>query len=245
MKKTLVWILTLVLFLGCLPTAQAENDVSVYDVLTELIDGRTFSMVVTAEAEGTLAETIAQYGTVTCTLAQVDGQIVLRATCEGEAYLTATADAQTVSLETNLLENGTQSFDWAALEPSVKQEPGSILIQMTGPDHELIRFSCDVSGSDPEDCDLEISIGYITGPGNVHSLWDGVYTHGGEAEREFYFSYSEEEYALFGEGTALLERAEDGGLTITRDEELTVSYNDDELGTVAVHAVLTVTPQEA
>ena len=111
---------------------------------------------------------------------------------------------------------------------------------MTGPDHELIRLTCSVSGSSPDDCQVEIDIGYITGPGNVHSLWDGITCNGSETSREFFFTFSEEEYGIAGEGTVDCQETEDGGLVITRDEECIVTYQEDELGAVIFHSVLSI-----
>lgn len=240
MKKLFALLLASLLLLSVLPVAFAEDAPSVYDALVSLVNGRTFTLTVSAEADGELADVIARYGTVTCTLRQDGDRLLLNAACEGEAFLNVTADAEGLAFETNLLENNAQNYTWASLEPSVKLDGGRFEVSMTGPDHELIRFSCSIDGESPDDYYAEIQVGFITGPGNVHSLWDGLSAHEGEAAREFYFSFSEEEYALEGEGAESVERADDG-LTITRDEELTVTYNEDELGTVAIHAVLTVT----
>ena len=238
MRKTMVLLLALVLVFTGSAAAQAES--TVYDLLSRLVAGRMFTLTVSAEAEGSLAETIQQYGTVTCTLGTEAGGIVLNASCEGKAYLTARATAEEVSFETNLFENGAFRSSWAALEPAVTAGNGEISIRMTGPDHELITFSCKVTGTDPADCEVEIHIGFITGPGNVHSLWDGITSRDGEAGREFYFTFSEEEYALEGEGAAVAETGGDGALVVTRDEELTVLHNEEELGTVMFRSVLTV-----
>lgn len=238
MKKTAVLLLALVLALTASVPALAEN--TVYALLAGLIPDGGVTLTVYAEADGDLAELIRTYGTVTCSLALEAGEVVLNASCEGEAYLTACATAEEVSFETNLIENGTFRSSWAALEPTVTAEAGEFSIRMTGPDHELITFSCKVTGTDPADCEVEIHIGFITGPGNVHSLWDGITSRNGEAGREFYFTFSEEEYALEGEGAAATETEENGALTVTRDEELTVLHNEEELGTVLFHSVLTV-----
>ena len=241
MKKMFSVLLCVLLLLTAQPAAFAEEP-SVYDALMSFVDGREFSLTVRAEteAEGRLADMLSAYGTIRATLRQEGDELLLHAACEGDAYLKLTANAETVSFETNLLENGRQSYAWSALEPSVILDGERFEVSMTGPDHELIRFSFEISAESAEEYDLEIQIGYITGPGNVHSLWDGVGCHGGESSREFYFSFSEEEYAVEGDGVEILNRAADGGLTITRDDEYTVTYLDDELGNVSVHTVLEV-----
>ena len=124
--------------------------------------------------------------------------------------------------------------------PEVSADKNEVSVRMTGPDHELITFSCKIIGSEPADCTAEVHIGYITGPGNVHSLWDGITSHEGKAGREFYFTFSEEEYAIEGEGTTAMRTAEDGMTFIDRDEECLVTYNEDELGTVTFHSTLAI-----
>jgi hypothetical protein len=221
--------------------AQAESAESVYDVLTHLMNGRTFTLTVTAESEAEeLANVIAQYGAVTCTLRQENDEILLTTACDGDAYLTAAATKEGVRFDTNLIENGTFSSNWAALVPVISQEADKFSVTMTGPDHELIRFTCKVSGTMPDDCQVEIDIGYITGPGNVHSLWDGITNAGSETIREFYFTFSEEESGLEGEGTTLTETAEDGSVTITREETCALTYQEDEAGEITFRSVLTI-----
>lgn len=238
MKKWTALLLTLLLMASV--CAQTENIPTVYDTLVSLIDGRQFTLTVTAEGSEELADVIAPYGTVTCVLHQENGQITLTASCEGDAYLNAWATAEAVRFDTNLLENGSFTCDWAALEPKLSVEAGQISVTMTGPDHELISFSCKVKGDDPADCEAEIHIGFITGPGNVHSLWDGITNKDGETSREFYFTFSEEEYAIEGEGTNTVETAEDGSMILFREEECTVTYNEDEIGTVTFRSTLTI-----
>ena len=215
MKKMFALLLMILFLGGCF--AQAESAESVYDVLTHLMNGRTFTLTVTAESEAEeLANVIAQYGAVTCTLRQESDEILLTAACGGDAYLNATATKDGVRFDTNLIENGTFSSDWAALAPVITREAGMFSVTMTGPDHELIRFTCKASGESPDDCQVEIDIGYITGPGNVHSLWDGITNEDGKSSREFYFTFSEEEYGMECEGASSTETAEDGSLIITR-----------------------------
>ena len=217
----------MILFLGgCF--AQAESAESVYDVLTHLMNGRTFTLTVTAESEAEeLANVIAQYGAVTCTLRQESDEILLTA-------------AYGVRFDTNLIENGTFSSDWAALAPVITREAGMFSVTMTGPDHELIRFTCKASGESPDDCQVEIDIGYITGPGNVHSLWDGITNEDGKSSREFYFTFSEEEYGMECEGASSTETAEDGSLIITREETGVLTYQEDELGEIIFRSTLTI-----
>jgi hypothetical protein len=113
-------------------------------------------------------------------------------------------------------------------------------VTMTGPDHELIRLTCSVSGSSPDDCQVEIDIGYITGPGNVHSLWDGITCNGSETSREFFFTFSEEEYGMECEGTSTIGTADDGSTVITREETGILTYQEDELGEITFHSVMTI-----
>lgn len=230
----------MILFLGgCF--AQAESAESVYDVLTHLMSGRTFTLTVTAESEAEeLANVIAQYGAVTCTLRQENDEILLTAVCDGDAYLNATATKDGVRFDTNLIENGTFSSDWAALVPVITRAVGMFSVTMTGPDHELIRFTCKASGESPDDCQVEIDIGYITGPGNVHSLWDSITNEDGKSSREFYFTFSEEEYGMECEGASSTETAEDGSLIITREETGVLTYQEDELGEIIFRSTLTI-----
>lgn len=221
--------------------AQAESVESVYDVLSQLMNGRTFTLTVTAESEAEeLANTIAQYGAVTCTLRQENDEILLAAACDGDAYLNAAATKEGLRFDTNLIENGTYAGDWADLAPVITREEGLFSVTMTGPDHEMIRFTCKVSGEAPDDCQVEIDIGYITGPGNVHSLWDGITNEGSETSREFYFTFSEEEYGMECEGASTTESAEDGSLIITREETGVLTYQEDELGEITFRSTLTI-----
>ncbi len=231
----------LLVFLLLSASAHAENVPGVYDVLSGLMNGREFTLTVEARSDTeALAEVIARYGTVVCALRQEDDEIKLSVTCDGDAYLTAAATKTLIRFDTNLLENGAFSSDWAALEPQVSAEEDRISVTMTGPDHELIRFSCQVTGTDMDDCGVTIDIGFITGPGNVHSLWDGITNAGSETIREFYFTFSEEEYGLEGEGTTLTETAEDGSVTITREETCALTYQEDEAGEITFRSVLTI-----
>ena len=110
MKKMFALLLMILFLGGCF--AQAESAESVYDVLTHLMNGRTFTLTVTAESEAEeLANVIAQYGAVTCTLRQENDEILLTAACDGNAYLNATATKDSVRFDTNLIENGTFSSD--------------------------------------------------------------------------------------------------------------------------------------
>ena len=239
LKKMLALLLALLLLGVCF--AQAESAESMYDVLTHLMNGRTFTLTVTAESEAEeLANVIAQYGAVTCTLRQENDEILFTAACDGDAYLNAAATKEGVRFDTNLIENGTFSSNWAALVPVISQEADKFSVTMTGPDHELIRFTCKVSGTTPDDCQVEIDIGYITGPGNVHSLWDGMTNDSGETSREFYFTFSEEEYGLECEGASTTESAEDGSLIITREETGVLTYQEDELGEITFRSTLTI-----
>ena len=238
MKKIAAWLTALLLL--CPLMTRAESAAPVYDALRALMNGRQFTLTVSAEAEGELAETAAAYGTVTCRLWQEEDQILLQAACEGDAYLNAAATAQGVRFDTNLIENGTFSSNWAALVPVISQEADKFSVTMTGPDHELIRFTCKVSGTTPDDCQVEIDIGYITGPGNVHNLWDGIANEGGETSREFFFTFSEEEYGMECEGTSIVETAEDGSVTLTREETGVLTYQEDELGEITFHSTLTI-----
>ena len=236
MKKTTVLLLALMFMFS----ASAKAESPVYGLMTRLLAGREFSLTVSAEADGDLADIAARYGQAVCTLRQENDRIILSASCEGEAYLNAIFTEEGVSVDTNLIENGVYQTAWAALMPEVSADKNEVSVRMTGPDHELITFSCKIIGSELADCTAEVHIGYITGPGNVHSLWDGITSHEGKAGREFYFTFSEEEYAIEGEGTTAMRTAEDGTTFIDRDEECLVTYNEDELGTVTFHSTLAI-----
>ena len=74
MKKMFALLLMILFLGGCF--TQAESAESVYDVLTHLMNGRTFTLTVTAESEAEeLANVIAQYGAVTCTLRQENDEM--------------------------------------------------------------------------------------------------------------------------------------------------------------------------
>ena len=239
LKKMLALLLAMLLLSMC--CAQAENDESVYDVLTHLINGRTFALTVSAESEAEdLANVIARYGTVTCTLHQESDAILLTADCDGEAYLHVAATKDGVRFDTSLMENGAFSGTWADLKPVITQEANMFSVTMTGPDHEMIRFTCRVSGTSPDDCQVEIDIGYITGPGNVHSLWDGITNAEGKSNREFFFTFSEEEYGIVCEGTSSVETAQDGSTILTREETGSLTYQEDELGEIIFHSSLVI-----
>ena len=232
------FVLLLALFLMVSAAARAEQ--TVYDVLNGLMGDREFTLTVSAEAEGSLADIAAKYGRADCSLRRENGGIRLSVVSEGGAYLNVCLTEDGVSFDTDLIENGTFQSSWEALLPEVSAGAGTISIRMTGPDHELITFSCKAEGSGPSECGVQVQIGFITGPGNVHTLWDSITSSDGEAGREFYFTFSEEEYALEGTGTAAAVTGGDGITVITRDETCTVTLNEEELGTVTFRSVLTI-----
>ena len=239
LKKILA--LVLVMLVLCICGAQAESTTSVFDALEHLINGRTFTLTVTAQSDtDELADIISRYGMVTCTLRQENNEILLTAVCDGNAYLNAAATKEGVRFDTNLNGSATFSGDWAALSPVLTLDADVFSVTMTGPDHELIRLTCSVSGSSPDDCQVEIDIGYITGPGNVHSLWDGITCNGSETSREFFFTFSEEEYGMECEGTSTIGTADDGSTVITREETGILTYQEDELGEITFHSVMTI-----
>ena len=244
MKKACLFVLvSLLLLVGA--SAVAESDASVYSILVSLMNERQFTLTVSAEGTDAVAEKIAEYGKITCTLRQEKGRIILNGVCEGDAYLTAVATPEDIRIETNLIENGSMAFDWASLLPNASMtvdEKGAktVSARMTGPDHEMIDFTCKVLASDLTDYQVEIRIGYITGPGNVHSLWDGLVHQDGEASREFYFTFSEDELDIVGDGAETAETAEDGTITITRDETYLVTFDEEEQGELTIHAQLVI-----
>ena len=237
MKKMMTVLLILLMLAAC---AQAEETMTVYDVLAGLIGGRQFTLTVTAEGTEGLEDIVSDYGTVVCDLRREDEKILLDVTCDGNACLNVCAEAEKVKFDTDLIAFGSFESEWAALEPNVSVDDHQISITMTGPDHELISFSCKVTGSDPADCRVEIRAGFITGPGNVYSLWDGITNTDNETSYEFYFSFSEEEYVIEGEGTNTVGSTDDGGIFLNREEECIVTVNEDEIGTLTIRSTLTI-----
>lgn len=239
MKKICALILTLALC--CCTAAVAESNV--YDLLTGLMNGRTFTQTLDAENVDGI-EGLEEMGRVNCTAAQADGVITLSMTCESDAYLLATAAAGGVHLETNLVAMEPVDVTWETLAPNVavsEDDNGakSIKIGMTGPDREMINFSVKVKGADLSDYQVEFNGGFITGPGAVYSLWDCIGARDGSSSREFAFTYDEHEVYFEAEGEETVTEA-DGGMTIDRTEELAVSLDEEEIGALTLLSALSV-----
>ncbi len=240
MKKAFVLMLVLMLSLSFLLTVRAESMPSLYEALLSLMNGRQFILTVNAVGTDELEPMLAPYGTVTCMLYQKGGRIILTAACEREARLDAIADSEGVQISTNLTEAGEYACEWDSLQPAVTLTKDELSVRLTFPNYEWINFSFKVKGPNPADCELEIKGSYMTGPGVIHSLWDGLTSHDGETSREFYLSIAEDEYAIVGEGTETIESAEDGSLVITREDECVVTHNDAEVGTLILGSTLEI-----
>lgn len=237
MKKNVASILAAVMLLTCFCcTAFAED--SVYTLLSELMNGREFTLTVSAEDVDGLEDILAPYGTAVCSVKQENDEIVLSVTCDSDTYLTASATAQGVHLETNFIDMEPVTCDWETLMPNITvTDDGAktIKIGMTGPDRELINFSFKVKGESLTDYQAEVYIGFITGPGAVYSLWDSFGATDGSSSHDFAFTWSESELLLEGTGT---ETSADG--VVTRDDEITVCLNEEEIGTVNAHSELVI-----
>lgn len=242
MKKWMALVLAVLMFASLSVCACADGENDVYALLTDLVAGREFTLTVTAEDVAGLEEFLAPYGSVSCTVKQEEGTIVLDVTTEGEAYLKATATAEGVTLSTNFIELDDVAAAWDVLKPNValtRDEKGTTLkIGMTGPNMELINFSAKIKGFAWNDYTAEISVGFITGPGAVYSLWDSISDQDGETYRDFAFTWDESELMIEATGTE--EVATEDGTQAVRSEEFTVYVDDDEIGTLVLRTELVV-----
>lgn len=244
MRKYCAWMLALVLVVSMTACAFAEGENDVYGLLSGLMNGHSFTLTVTAEEAEGLEEFLAPYGSFLCTLQQEEDTIVLDVTTEGEAFLKATATAEGVTISTNFVEMEDVSVTWQTLVPNVTltREEGvvSLKIGMTGPDKELINFTFKAKGTDLSDYSADVYVGFITGPGAIYSLWDSFGAEEGSSVRDFAFTFDEYEVMVYGEGEELTEEAEDGSVTIVRTDAYTVEYDAEEIGTLTIHAELTI-----
>lgn len=245
MKKLCAWMLSVLALVSCLAgSAMAETETDAFGLFSSLLGGCELTLTVSAENIDGLEEVFAPYGSVMCTVKQENDQIVVSAICDGVVYLTAAADAQGIRLETNLLDAASIQCGWDTLMPNITltggEESRVLKITMTGPDRELINFSCKVTGTDLSDYRVELQGGFITGPGAVYGLWDTLSAKQGSASREFALTFGESEILLeaTGEETAAVDEA--GCVSITRLDDCTVYLDDEEIGTLTIRTVLSI-----
>lgn len=245
MKKICAWTLSVLVLVFCLAgSAMAEAETDVYDLFAALLNGCELTLTVSAENIDGLEDIIPPYSSMICVVKQENNQILINVSCDSEAYLIAFADEQCVRLETNLLDMESMEFDWDSLMPnfSLTKEEGScaLKISMTGPDRELINFSCKVRGTELTDYQVDIQGGFITGPGAVYGLWDSLGAKQGSSSRDFAITYDESEVLLEATGKEEVSIDEDGCTTITRVEDCTVFQDEEEIGTLTIRSVLRI-----
>lgn len=243
MKKLWAWTLSVLMLISCLAgSAMAETDV--FGLFASLLDGRELTLTVSAENMDGLEDVLAPCGTVTCVVKEENDQILVNVSCDGEAYLTAAADAQGIRLETKLPETEPMELTWDSLMPnlSVTKEAGSFSLKltMTGPDRELINFSCKAVGNALEDYQLSFQGGFITGPGAVYGLWDDLSGQQGSTTRDFALTYDESEILVEASGEETVQTEEAGRITIRRREDCTVYLDEEEIGSLTICSELRV-----
>lgn len=239
MKKLCAWLLTLVLAVTCLGSAFAQEETTVWKVLKELLQGRRLTLTVHAEGDCELAEKLAALGNIVCVASQTEQEIHLDVSCDADTYLKATVTENGLQLDTNLLDGQALSCDWEALAPKVSVMTAdngaqTVKVSMTGPDQELINFSCKATAAEAA-YQVEVTGGFITGPGSVYSLWDSMSAEADGASREFAFTYDENELLLEASGQSSV--TDEAGCTVlTRVDDFTVYLNEDEMGRLMLHS---------
>lgn len=119
---------------------------------------------------------------------------------------------------------------WEVLAPQVSTSEEGWSIRLTGPEQELISLSVRQQPGA-----LELNGGYISAGGSVYSLWDSFSCPTDETERFWSVTFDEDELLL--EGSGVRQTAGDGGWQ--QEERLTVSLNEETLGSVLVRTTFT------
>lgn len=245
MKKLCVWMLSVLALVSCLAgSAMAEAETDAFGLFSALLGGRELTLTVSAENIDGLEEFFAPCGSVMCTVKQENNQIVASVTCDGGAYLLAAADAQGIRLETNLLDAASIQCGWDTLMPNITltggEESRVLKITITGPDRELINFSCKVVGNTLDDYQLSFQGGLITGPGAVYGLWDNLSGKQGRTTRDFALTYDESEILVEAFGEETVESEETGCVIIHRRDDCTVYLDEDEIGSLTICSALRI-----
>lgn len=238
MKKQLVSLLTAALLLVCMVCpAAAQEPGNPYELFAALLSGRSVTLTVTA-ADAELPEGLSlPADEMVMTAVQDENQIVLEIAC-GEYTLRVCLTPDGAALDGVC--SGNYSWDLLAPVISLKADAGSLKVQMTGPEQELIRFSVNMTGAEPDCYAVSFQAGLITGPGAVYGVYDDFSVEGGESARSFAFTWDESMLSLEAEGTETAETAADGTLTLTRTDACTVLLDDEEIGTLTLISRMTI-----
>ena len=167
--------------------------------------------------------------------------------CEGELngapVLTARMTAEGFAYECAMIADGPQAWTWAEMPPSAsleaKEDGFSLSLRLNGLDYEHITISIDLSGSWPDGYEGEFGYTLMKGSGEIYGLWDVFSAREGETETELIISLISET-TLAGEGAETVQTGEDGALTVTRIERVTVLADGDEAGTATLTRTVTV-----
>ena len=242
MKKNLVLMLALMML--SIPFAQAA-ELTPYDALVSLLDGHSCALNVRVEdAEVGEEEGVLPFTTAALALENGSGGIRILGSLDGEQVLEAFMDAAGFRFECGLITEGTQSWTWSELPPTVtleqKPEGGcSLIIRATGSQHELINVSLDLSMEDVDHFEGEFGFTLLMASGEIYSLWDVFTASEGSTTTEAVIGL-QHDISFIGEGDQTAETAEDGVLTVTRTEECEITVDDDEAGTATLVQVLTI-----
>ncbi len=239
MKKTLALLLSLALLLA-LPFARAEEAASPYDVLRQMLDGRSWTMtaaVTDVEAE----EGAIPFETASLKLWQDEDAILCEGTLNGGIVLTARMTAGSFAYECAMIADGPQAWTWAEMPPSAAlktaEDGFSLSLRLNGLDYEHITISIDLSGSWPEGYEGEFGYTLMKGSGEIYGLWDVFSSEEGGTATELIISLVNET-CLTGEGTETVETG-DHGVTVTRVETVSVLVDDVEAGTATMTRTVT------
>ncbi len=241
MKKTLALLLTLTLLLA-VPFAQAEDAASPYDALLQMMDGRSWTMTA-AVTDVEMEEGTIPFETASLKLWQEEDAILCEGTLNGAPVLTARMTAEGFAYECAMIADGSQAWTWAEMPPSAAlktaEDGFSLSLRLNGLDYEHITISIDLSGSWPEGYEGEFGYTLMKGSGEIYGLWDVFSAEAGETETELIISLISET-CLAGEGTETVQAGEDGAVTVTRVESVTVLVDDNEAGTATLTRTITV-----
>ena len=242
MKKTIALLLTLLL-LPVLPFARAEDSVSPYGVLLKMMDGRSWT--ITAAVTGAEAEEgIIPFRTASLQLRpDADGAILCEGFLNGEVVLTARMTAEGFAYDCAMIAEKPQAWTWAEMPPEAsleeKENGFRLSLRLNGLDYEHITVSVDLSGSWPDGYEGEFGYTLMKGSGEIYGLWDVFSSADGETSTELIISLISET-CLAGEGTETAETGENGAVTVTRTESVTVLNDGEEAGAATLTRTVTV-----